>query len=221
MPGGHWTAHLTGSAKESRLTAAGLPQSYSRHHIARPRRPANGIRHPNHSMDPAGSLEFARFFVLHPARSAYMFARVRMAASPTSSASKCLVAARCAAGSDPAAVRLAAARALSPRSVAEKAPAATVTMISTGAILNSWLTELNDMVRVDSDCHPKEPVKIAEDWAQPSTASSAATFSEPRLSHPPSRDPPSRVSPNLGVEWSRSESNPCNEAPQCIVASAI
>ena len=115
-PNAGWSldSHLPAWLRRSRLTAAGLPQSYSRHHFARPRRPAKSIRHPNHSMDPAGSSEFARFFVLHPTLAAYMFARVRMAASPTSSASKCLVAARCAARSDPTAVRLAAARALSP-----------------------------------------------------------------------------------------------------------
>lgn len=29
------------------------------------------------------------------------------------------------------------------------------------------LTERNDMARIDFDCHPGEPVKVAEDWHEP------------------------------------------------------
>jgi len=29
------------------------------------------------------------------------------------------------------------------------------------------LTEIDDMIRVDFDCHPSEPVKVLEDWTKP------------------------------------------------------
>ena len=29
------------------------------------------------------------------------------------------------------------------------------------------LTEINDMRRVDFDCHPQEPIKVRDDWASP------------------------------------------------------
>ena len=53
--------------------------------VTRPRRPATTHYTPELPLDPPGSSDFARFFVLHLPLAAGSFSRVRMAASPTPS----------------------------------------------------------------------------------------------------------------------------------------